>query len=179
MTTDYGPKSDSVANKYGLNLIKIQFNAMVLSMLLGFVLPIAYVAFAYSQQDIYAGLKADSTLEVFFWSLIAISILGLGLGLFLRKNLFSKPLIASEAAFAHDFTEGVKRINTIVAAFANAIGVYGIFQFFMGADFEVVMLFSIFAIIASQILRLRGPFLEKALVTQDEHVSAGRFRASK
>lgn len=172
-------RADTIARKYGLDLIKLQFKTMMMGMLFGLFAPGGYTLLAYFLQNNRNSQEVSAQPGIFFWGLIAVSVTEVAIAFYLRKYWFSQPLIKAESTFASDFIEGVKRINIMISAFVHSLVLYGLMQFFMGADLQVIMLFAIFSVIAFQLLRFRGPLLEKALITQHEHVSAGRFLASK
>jgi len=167
--------AENVARKYGIDLTKLQFTTMMMSMLFGLIAPGAYTLLAYFVSRDRVGAASDTPLETLFWAFIALSAVELGVAFFLRSYFFSRPLIQAESTFAHDFTSATKRINIIISAFVHSMVLYGLMQFLLGAKLEVVMLFGIFSVISFQLLRFRGPFLEKILVIQHEHVTAGRF----
>jgi len=168
-------QAEQVARKYGIDLTKLQFQTMMMSMLFGLIAPGAYTLLAYFMRQGRPAQISPAPLETFFWAFIAISVVELGVAFFVRQFFFSKPLIQAESTFAHDFTAATKRINIIISAFVHSMVLYGLMQFFMGAELEVVMLFAIFSVISFQLLRFRKPFLEKVLMQQHEFVTSGRF----
>ncbi len=168
-------QADAVASKYGIDLIKVQFKATMMGMILGVVYPGAIVAVAYFINSNRTPPISPADIDMFFWILVAIGVIQVLIAFYFRRNLLSKPCVKTESTFAVDFQDSIKKTNIILASFHNSIAIYGLVLFFMGAEIDVALLFAVLSVIAFQILRFRGPLIEKAIVSQQEHVSAGRF----
>ena len=166
----------TLSDPRGVDLGKILVKITYLGLFLCVFSPGAYIVIAYIL-DTPDRIQPDlfDERDLFFWGILALSIILAGTGLFLKSYLFKKPMIVSEMTFAKDLEDKIILNSIILFGLCDVIAILGISFFFLGGGVRDVMLFSVISVIVFQLIRPRMEFLDRCNDEQDRLVSQGAF----
>jgi hypothetical protein len=166
-------------NKYNVDLMRIMVKPLYWGLLINIFVPVLILGIAYYLDQSGRPLSEMSLkdLNIFFWSLVIVSIADGVVGFYFRQKQFLSPMIRSKETFEDDLAKGVFTNSIICYSFCMAIAIYGLVFYFLGGQFIELFFFIFLSFISFQLIRPRLGFLEKVLAAQEKHVEEGRFLA--
>lgn len=163
-------------NKYDVNVIKVTFKLTYFGLIFGVLSPGAFLLLGYMMEGPGRQTFSDpDRQQLIFWVFLCLSVSVAVAAFFLKKIIFTKPLINSETTFAADFGEAMHMRSIILYAMIGSIAVFGLTFFFMGGDLDGLMIFCLISVVVFQIIRPRMGFVEEMLACQERLVSEGKF----
>lgn len=163
-------------NKYGVDVTKVTIKLTYFGLIFGVLSPGVFFAVGYALEGSERQLFSDPDgQQLFFWIFLSMSVIVGVAAFFLKKVIFTKPLINSERTFVSDFAEAMHLRSLILFGVTELIGVFGLAYFFMGGDLDGLMLFCLITVVVFQIIRPRPGFVEEILADQERLVSQGKF----
>ena len=168
--------SEERDNKYGVDVTKVTIKLTYFGLIFGIVSPGVFLLVGYMMEGSERQTFSDpDRQQLFFWIFLSMSVSVAFAAFFLKKILFTKPLINSQTTFASDFAEAMHMRSLILYALIESIAVFGLTYFFMGGDLDGLMLFCLITVVVFQIIRPRPGFVEEILTFQERLASEGNF----
>jgi len=108
-------------------------------------------------------LSGKPTVEILFYVFAIVTVLDFAAAYFIRNRMPAAMLDSSGDSLEERFERSAIKISLIVFSLNMSYVLYGIVMVMLGANVEVLMLFSVLSMIGYQLLRPRRSYLEELL----------------
>lgn len=147
-------------------MIRVLARTTFLGLAMNILAPIIYIVLAVflSGQSAAIGgglnLPNNGYLQTIFYIFLVISVIGLLVTWYLKRNFPWGVITAGRGTAEERFEKGAQKIAIIIFAFNDIYAVMGVVLMLMGAGFEVMMIFVAMNFVGYQLFRPRRAFLE-------------------